>query len=366
MRFALSLAIAGSFVVLAITVLLAARSESGIGDRGSAGDLAAAYAFLREIQLEIVLVGFSTAAIFCALGWLLAARIAGPLMEIAEALQRIEQGERDIVIPGAEGSDELAMLARSMGSLVESLTRRQRDLERLAASLEQRVVERTAELSYANLRLAELSTTDALTGVANRRQFDAVLDREWRQAVRYRLPLSLIMVDIDHFKEYNDTYGHQQGDECLRRVAEALEHCVNRAGDFVARYGGEEFAVILSHTTLPAAITVAQKLRASVEALRIPHRASTTAAHVTISVGVATSVPERESGPSDLLAAADRALYAAKSAGRNRVVAAGADATALPALPPEEPNPARPERPAPGPGREIPVNPGTGPETAPA
>jgi diguanylate cyclase (GGDEF)-like protein len=283
-----------------------------------------------------------TAAVFAGLGWLLAGRIAGPVMDIAEAARRIAQGERDAVIPRSEGNDELAILARSMGSMVDSLTRREQDLQRLATTLEQRVVERTAELSQLNERLEELSTTDGLTGVANRRHFDTVLNREWRQAARYGLPLSVIMIDIDHFKGYNDAYGHQQGDDCLRQVATTLEAGVTRAGDLVARYGGEEFAAILSHMTEGEAVHAAEKLRASVEALRIPHRSSSVADHVTISLGVATMVPDRDQEPSMLLAEADHALYAAKEGGRNRVAEATEDDAESPLiLTPDPPQPPR-------------------------
>jgi diguanylate cyclase (GGDEF)-like protein len=332
-RLALCLALAGAVVALAIVVLVVSRSDPGAGAMapGRAG----------QLQREILMMGLLAAAGFGILGWFLAGRIAGPLLGIAEAARRIEQGDRDVLIPSGDGSDELATLARSLNSLVGSLTTRERELQRLASSLEQRVVERTAELSQANTMLEELSTTDGLTKVANRRHFDTVLDREWRLAARYDLPLGVIMIDIDHFKGYNDTYGHQQGDECLRRVAAALSKSVTRAGDLVARYGGEEFAVILSHMAEDEAIAVADRLRAAVEELRIPHRASSASDHVTISLGVAAMVPERDDQASALLALADRALYTAKEGGRNRVSVAHAmgarseaiDETGLPAAP---------------------------------
>jgi diguanylate cyclase (GGDEF)-like protein len=322
-RLALSLSLAGAVVALAITALVAARGGLAFEDRPGLQNPETAYERVWHLQREIFFVGFGTAAIFALFGWLLAGRIVGPIIEIADVVRRIEQGERNPVIPRSAGADELAMLARSMEGMLDSLTRRERELERLAASLEARVVERTAELAQANVRLEELSTTDGLTGVANRRSFDIALDREWRQATRYGLPLSVIMIDIDHFKGYNDRYGHQVGDDCLRTVALALARNVTRAGDLVARYGGEEFAVILAHMTQEQAMAVAERLRGAVEALQIPHQASPVAHHLTISLGVAAAMPSRETDPSALLADADRALYAAKEGGRNRVAAAG-------------------------------------------
>jgi diguanylate cyclase (GGDEF)-like protein len=164
--------------------------------------------------------------------------------------------------------------------------------------------------------LHRISTTDPVTGVANRRNFDDALVLEWRRAARSGTPLSLIMIDIDAFKAYNDVYGHQAGDDCLRRVAESLQSHLHRAGDIVTRYGGEEFAVLMAGDR---AGDLAELLRASVETMRIEHRASPASDVVTISVGVATMVPDRDRDPAALLKAADEALYAAKAAGRNRV-----------------------------------------------
>ena len=178
-----------------------------------------------------------------------------------------------------------------------------------------RGLERANEhLAKAIETLHKISTTDPLTGAANRRNFDETLDLEWRRALRARTPLTLMMIDIDVFKGYNDTYGHQAGDECLRRVACELQQHFHRAGDLVARYGGEEFAVLIAGIDRDHAARIAESLRVAVEEAAIEHRA------VTISIGVATRVPERESNPETLIGAADEALYAAKNAGRNRVI----------------------------------------------
>ncbi len=280
----------------------------------------AAFQPARELQQQILTVGLAAALLLAAMGWYLAGLIAGPMLAIASAARQIERGERGASIPQAKGNDELAVLSQSLDSLVESLRMRERDLQRLAAMHEQRVRERTAELEEVNLRLEQLSSTDALTGLANRGQFDRALEREWRLLARSEEPLSLIMIDIDHFKGYNDTYGHQQGDDCLRQVAGALFHTATRAGDLVARYGGEEFVVVLSHMEAAGAMLVAEKLRRAVFELRIPHKANPVAPGVSISLGVATVIPQRDGAPADLIKLADSALYRAKSEGRDRAV----------------------------------------------
>jgi diguanylate cyclase (GGDEF)-like protein len=196
---------------------------------------------------------------------------------------------------------------------------RMRRMRSIADRLQSLVEERTAALERLNQELQRLTATDSLTGVANRRRFDEALDHEWRRAARIRAPLACIMIDIDHFKAYNDRYGHLQGDACLRQIAHALVSTVRRAGDIVARYGGEEFSVVLPGTAHQGAVRVAEQLRAGIEALQLPNDASTTGPHVTISVGVATIVPQQGISPQTIVAGADRALYQAKRAGRNRV-----------------------------------------------
>lgn len=187
-------------------------------------------------------------------------------------------------------------------------------------------------------QLRLLSAVDGLTGVANRRAFDAALDLEWRRACRTGDPLSLLMIDVDYFKRFNDTYGHQAGDDCLRAVAATLAAKAKRPGELVARYGGEEFVVLLPNCTGEQAGCLAETIRAGVADLKIPHLASDVASDVTISLGVAciSSVCEASEahtrsngicqiketckrGPADVIKAADGALYEAKRAGRNRV-----------------------------------------------
>jgi diguanylate cyclase (GGDEF)-like protein len=191
---------------------------------------------------------------------------------------------------------------------------------------------------------------DPLTGIANRRAFEAALGQEWRRMMRHRTALSLLMIDVDYFKRFNDSYGHVAGDECLRAVAQTLARRARRAGEMAARYGGEEFAVLLPHTEIAAARRLAELICESVREERIPHAGSAVAPYVTISVGVAniTGLPTLAAtlardgaadvtppcGATVLVELADQALYAAKLAGRNRVVAAGKDEVALTSAPP--------------------------------
>lgn len=168
-------------------------------------------------------------------------------------------------------------------------------------------------------QLKKLSYLDGLTGVANRRQFDKAVDSESRRASRHRQPLSVVMVDIDYFKQFNDNYGHGQGDECLRQVARAMQAVVNRPMDMLARYGGEEFVALLPETGLEGASKVAEALRSAVADLAFPHAYSPAADHVTISVGIASNEHDNSISVGELIHEADQALYRAKSAGRNRV-----------------------------------------------
>ncbi|BAU26879.1 PAS domain S-box-containing protein/diguanylate cyclase (GGDEF)-like protein [Aneurinibacillus soli] len=175
------------------------------------------------------------------------------------------------------------------------------------------------QLQEANHRLEMLSWRDGLTGIANRRFFDEKLESEWKRAARGSTPLSLIMIDIDHFKLYNDTYGHQGGDDCLKKVAETLASVPNRSGDIVARYGGEEFAVILPQTNNADALKIAEKLCKAIASLEIPHASSKVADIVTVSAGLATMLPTPFSNPAEVISLADKALYYAKESGRNQV-----------------------------------------------
>ncbi|MBF0284462.1 MAG: diguanylate cyclase [Magnetococcales bacterium] len=167
--------------------------------------------------------------------------------------------------------------------------------------------------------LESLASLDGLTNIPNRRRFDEALTLEWKRCSRSGTPLTVVMMDIDHFKAFNDRYGHGAGDLCLRQVAAALTEHLNRPGDMAARYGGEEFAAILPDTEQDGAQLIGERLRLAVESLAIPHGASNTSDRVTLSVGFASGVPSMSGRMEDFLAAADRMLYEAKEAGRNLV-----------------------------------------------
>ena len=195
---------------------------------------------------------------------------------------------------------------------------RLRVLRDLQADLMRLVRERTEQLEEANRKLAMMSYVDVITEVSNRRSFDEELAMEWRRSARTRSSLSLLMVDIDGFKAFNDALGHQAGDKCLRTVASVISECVRRAGDTVARYGGEEFVVLLSDTEAAGAAILAERIRSAIEQRNIAHPAMLRG-RLTVSIGVATMAGKETLEASTLVRAADAALYQAKRDGRNLV-----------------------------------------------
>lgn len=176
------------------------------------------------------------------------------------------------------------------------------------------------QLQVANQKLQQLAILDGLTGIANRRYFDLVLHNEWQRLAREKQPLSLILCDIDYFKAYNDTYGHQKGDLCLQKIAAILQEATRRPADLVARYGGEEFAIILPNTDARGGLFVAQKIALALAQKRLPHRQSKLSEYVTASMGVATQIPNFWQRENIVIERADRALYQAKERGRGRIV----------------------------------------------
>jgi diguanylate cyclase (GGDEF)-like protein len=227
--------------------------------------------------------------------------IVEPIRALSRMAQRFGRGDLDVRPTQEAWATEFAPLAAALNDMASKLAARERDLRE------------------ANEHLAELASIDALSGLANRRSFDAQLASDWQHAARRKQQIALLMIDVDHFKPFNDTYGHVEGDDCLRNIGKAL---VRVAGptDFAARYGGEEFALLLPGADIVTAIRTAEKVRHAVEALRITH-APAPAHQVTVSVGVASLVPAAGENAEVLVEAADAGLYAAKRRGRNTVVA---------------------------------------------
>ena len=227
------------------------------------------------------------------------------------------QGATDYLVKLPE---KVELLARIRAHAKSYMAQKERDQAFKSMSKMQEQLEiMNKELARSNQELQRLSSLDGLTGVANRRQFDETLEQEWQRALRTNMPLSLIFADIDFFKRYNDHYGHQAGDDTLKKVAEALSKTVHRPADLVSRYGGEEFVMVLPDTTLEGATAVADKVLKCVRDLNIPHENSDSNDRVTLSIGVATLSPADSDKPEKLVEAADKALYRAKEAGRNRV-----------------------------------------------
>ncbi len=257
--------------------------------------------------------------------------IAKPV-ERAEVLARVSvhvrlsQLQRELQEKNRELKDKNEILENMSLQLSERNTALQREIEDKRRTEEtlreeiQKKLEAEQALQTANQELKRLANLDGLTKIANRRRFDEYFQQEWSRMSRERYSLCLVLCDIDHFKAYNDNYGHQAGDECLQKIAEVLTSSARRPADLVARYGGEEFALILPNTDADGALAVATQVRRELYILRLPHEHSPAATYVTLSMGVACTVPENHHTPQAFLAAADRALYRAKWEGRNRII----------------------------------------------
>ncbi len=221
--------------------------------------------------------------------------------------------DKDIEKGIAAGGDDYLLKPISEIVLAAKIRAMQRILQ-----MRQSLLVLTRKLDSANQELKRLTSLDGLTGIANRRHFDSMLEREWRRAMRQGDEVSILMCDIDFFKQYNDAYGHQSGDECLRLFAQTLSGTMDRGGDLLARYGGEEFAAVLPSTALRGAVHVAEQMRKAIDRLKIEHK-ETPFGYITASFGIASAVAMPETDPQDIVGAADRALYKAKHNGRNRV-----------------------------------------------
>jgi len=261
--------------------------------------------------------------------WMFNRSVTVHVQHIAHHLGRLSPTNLDRTLhldrPAAH-NDELSLLQAGVNSLQGNLStylelqhQHENDLARNRDHLAELVEERTSELRAANTRLEELTRSDPLTGLANRRHFDEVKETEFRRALRLGQPLTVLMCDVDFFKLYNDTYGHSMGDQCLQIVAESLRYVFARAGELVARVGGEEFAVLLPGTSASSARIAAERLRQELATRAVPHAASSVAPHVTVSIGVAELDRASMDNFGQLLHLADQALYRAKSLGRNRI-----------------------------------------------
>lgn len=258
-------------------------------------------------------------------------------LEMAHADPQPDLILMDIVMPGLDGFDVCALLKKDPKTShipVVFLTAKWETSEE-AKGLELGAVDYirkpfSAPIIRARIRnhlelkkirdmLESLSTLDGLTNIPNRRRFDEIYAHEWTRATRTKLPLSLLFIDIDHFKNYNDCYGHLAGDDCLKAVARILQSSLGRPADFLARYGGEEFIILLPDTSVHGCEYLAETIRAAIEKLDIAHRDSSVADHLTVSIGAVTCVDVTQCDSAILLEQADRLLYQAKHEGRNRV-----------------------------------------------
>jgi diguanylate cyclase (GGDEF)-like protein len=279
-----------------------------------------------------VLLCLSAVAAIILLNILISRRLVQPLRELSQASQHIAQGRFNYEIHDSQIL-ELSTLSESFRQMSQEVLQSRDTLEEYSRSLEQKVTERTqalqtemkrrteaeAELQVATQELKRIAYTDALTQLANRRQFDDRLLQDWRLLMRYRVPLSVILCDVDAFRQYNQTYGRAAGDDCLCRIAKIITETVRRPYDLVARYSAEEFVILLPNTPLNGAIGIATMIQDQIRALKIPYEHSEISPHVTASFGVASIIPTTSTLPETFLTRVDCELYRAKHEGYDRI-----------------------------------------------
>jgi len=293
---------------------------------------------LRREALTNLLISLGAVAVSGTLAMQAVRRVNASLTQVVEGSEALATGNLDQEVPPGEVA-ETQRVAMSLNTMATSLRESIRSLRARNAAVSEEVAQRTRELQEANQRLEKeidlrrraeeylrqsnaelqvLAHTDRLTGVANRNQLDQQLAMEWQRHRREQKPIALLMIDADHFKAYNDCFGHLAGDRCLIRIAEVVQRTCNRPGDLLARFGGEEFVLLLPDTDCQGAVTVAERVQEALEHQAIPHPKAVVAGRVSVSIGIACQVPDAHNTPQELLASADAALYRAKAGGRNR------------------------------------------------
>jgi diguanylate cyclase (GGDEF)-like protein len=292
-----------------------------------------------------------------ALAWLIATLIIAVCLALALVksvsgpLEALDQSVRNFQLdvsqsrpaPPANAPREVSAIFAHLGTLEKRLRVTYRKLRKavkqgeklrvelihVIANREKEIEKRTDELQEANETLQRVSREDSLTGLANRRWFAEFLARTWKGAMREKQAICILIIDIDDFKAFNDNYGHQKGDSCLKIVSEAIRRTVGRASDLVSRYGGEEFVVVLGDTSLDGGLKIAENIRVAVETLGVPHKGSKNNRTVTVSIGVTSTLPAADIQPETVLVAADRAMYIAKNGGKNQVAYSTAAGTGV-------------------------------------
>lgn len=282
--------------------------------------------FWSSYAILLLLVFLGVSLIFFAVSWNLRKQlrrnVATPFEELSEIVNELAEGNYKNIdyLSSIDASfSELKEFALGFKIMCKNLQSRETALEQAKDDLEYQVEQRTLQLVELNKELEKLSSFDGLTGINNRRYFDNFLENEWQRSIRQKTPISLMILDIDFFKHYNDFYGHQAGDDCLKQVATSFKASLNRGTDLAARYGGEEFVAVLPDTDGPGAIELAEMIRKTIEDLKIDHEKSFVKKYITVSIGVATLIPTKGSSQSEIISIADHALYGAKNEGRNKV-----------------------------------------------
>jgi diguanylate cyclase (GGDEF)-like protein len=245
------------------------------------------------------------------------------LGQTTEKIKGFEAGGADYITKPFQAEEVLVRVKYQLllQDMQEQLQRQNLLLEHQNSLLQKEIDRRKRTeiaLAQANYRFRQLASKDGLTGLANRREFDQYLEQEWEKSIQNKREISLILCDVDQFKNYNDTYGHPAGDGCLAQIAEAISRAVKRPQDLVARYGGEEFVLVLPNTSVDGAVQVVKDIQKEVRSKQISHRTSAVDQYITLSLGICTMLATPQRSSIDLLSAADQALYQAKQSGRNR------------------------------------------------